>query len=307
MHSLTTFWTLRMLRPVPLLLTILACGKTPEPDAYGNFEATEVVVSSEIGGQLRWFTPTEGAHIANSAVVGVVDTTQLNLERAQAVAQRSATEARVNAASSQAGVFETQLVVARRALERTRRLFDQKAATAQQFDQADRDYRTLVAQANAARSQQRSVAGEVTSTDARVAQLRDRISKANVTNPVAGTVLATYAEAGEVVQPGQPLYRIANLDTLTLRAYVAEHQLALLKLGQRVRVNVDQGDGARLTVPGVVSWVSARAEFTPTPVQTRDERADLVYAVKVQVPNARGALKIGMPADLTLGASVKGK
>ena len=306
MHSPSSFQANRALRSVPLFLAILACGKTAEPDAYGNFEATEVVVSSEIGGQLRWFSPTDGAHIAQGTVVGVVDTTQLNLERAQTVAQRSATEARVNAASSQAGVYETQLVVARRTLERTRRLLDQKAATAQQFDQADRDYRTLVAQANAARSQQRSVAEEVTSTSARVAQLRDRIGKASVTNPVPGTVIATYAEAGEVVQPGQPLYRIANLDTLTLRAYVAEHQLASLKLGQRVQVNVDQGKGARLTLSGVVSWVSAKAEFTPTPVQTRDERADLVYAVKVQVPNPRGVLKIGMPADLTIGALVKG-
>lgn len=302
MHSLTTFQTLRMLRPVPLLLTILACGKTAEPDAYGNFEATEIVVSSESSGQLRWFTPTEGAHIAHGTVVAVVDTTQLNLEGAQTVAQRSATEARVIAASNQAGIYETQLVVARRTLDRTRRLLDQKAATAQQFDQADRDYRTLVAQVTAARSQQRSVAEEVTSTNARVLQLRDRIGKASVTNPVAGTVLATYAEAGEVVQPGQPLYRIANLDTLTLRAYVAEHQLASLRLGQRVQVSVDQGDGARLTVSGVVSWISAKAEFTPTPVQTRDERANLVYAVKVRVPNARGVLKIGMPADFTLGA-----
>ena len=299
---LTTFRAFGMLRPVPLLLTIIACGRTAEPDAYGNFEATEVVVSSESGGQLRWFTPTEGAHIAHGTVVGVVDTTQLNLEGAQTVAQRSATEARVNAAGSQAGIYEAQLVVARRTLERTRRLLDQKAATAQQFDQADRDYRTLVAQATAARSQQRSVAEEVTSTNARVLQLRDRIRKASVTNPVAGTVLATYAEAGEVVQPGQPLYRIANLDTLTLRAYVAEHQLASLRLGQRVQVSVDQGKGAQLAVPGVVSWISAKAEFTPTPVQTRDERADLVYAVKVQVPNARGVLKIGMPADFTLHA-----
>lgn len=302
MHSLTKFRALGMLRPVPLLLTILACGKTAEPDAYGNFEATEIVVSSESSGQLRWFTPTEGAHIAHGTVVGVVDTTQLNLEGAQTVAQRSATEARVIAASSQAGIYETQLVVARRTLERTRRLLDQKAATAQQFDQADRDYRTLVAQVTAARSQQRSVAEEVTSTNARVLQLRDRIGKASVTNPLAGTVLATYAEAGEVVQPGQPLYRIANLDTLTLRAYVAEHQLASLRLGQRVQVSIDQGAGARLTVPGVVSWISAKAEFTPTPVQTRDERANLVYAVKVRVPNARGVLKIGMPADFTLGA-----
>ncbi len=286
--------------------TVIGCAKDRAPDAYGNFEATEVVVSSQAGGQLRWFTPTEGAKLAAGAIVGLVDTTQLDLERAQSVAQRSATEARVSAAGGQVGVYEAQLPVARRALERTRRLFDQKAATTQQLDQAERDYRTLVAQIRAAQAQRQSVAQEVSSTTAHVAQIRDRIAKSQVANPQAGTVLATYVRAGEIVQSGQPLYRIANLDTLVLRAYVAESQLAALRLGQRVQVNVDQGHGTRVTTAGVVSWVSSKAEFTPTPVQTRDERTDLVYAVKVNVANPRGVLKIGMPADVDLGVAPKG-
>ncbi len=120
--------------------------------------------------------------------------------------------------------------------------------------------------------------------------------------PFAGTVLATYARAGEFVQPGQPLFRLASLDTLTLRAYVTETQLAQLKLGQRVQVSVDRGEGVRLAMPGTVSWIASKAEFTPTPVQTRDERADLVYAVKILVPNRGGVLKIGMPADVELPA-----
>jgi len=232
-----------------------------------------------------------------------VDTTQLDLERAQTVAQRSATEARVAAAGGQVGVYEAQLGVARRMLDRTRRLFDQKAATAQQLDQAERDYRTLVAQIAAAQSQRQIVAKEVAASTARVAQIHDRINKSQIANPEAGTVLATYAKAGEIIQPGQPLYRIANLDTLILRAYVAERQLAAVKLGQVVQVHVDQGDGTLLTLPGVVSWVASKAEFTPTPVQTRDERTDLVYAVKVNVVNRNGALKIGMPADMDLTAT----
>ena len=116
----------------------------------------------------------------------------------------------------------------------------------------------------------------------------------------------TYVKAGEVVQAGQPLYRIANLDTLTLRAYVAEKQLGSITLGQRVQVHVDQGDGSLRSVTGTVRWVSSKAEFTPTPIQTRDERSDLVYAVKVDVPNPRGALKIGMPADIQIAASPRG-
>jgi HlyD family secretion protein len=142
----------------------------------------------------------------------------------------------------------------------------------------------------------------VRSNEARVAQIGERIAKSSVANPQAGTVLATYARAGEVVQPGQPLYKIADLDTLELRAYVTGAQLGTVRLGERVQVHVDRGGGGLATLPGTVTWVSPTAEFTPTPVQTRDERADLVYAVKIRVPNADGALKIGMPGDVTLGA-----
>ena len=285
---------------VAALVATSACSESREPDAYGNFEAQEVVVSAQANGQLRSFTAVEGERVAAGVIVGVIDTIQLDLERVQTIAQRLATEARVKAAGAQASVYEAQLAVSRRTLERTRRLFDQQAATAQQLDLAERDHRTLVAQIVAARAQQQSVGREVASTTARLAQIGDRISKSQVANPRSGTVLATYVTEGENVQPGQPLYRIANLDTLILRAYVAERQLSSLRLGQRVQVHVDQADGTLLTLSGVVSWIASKAEFTPTPVQTRDERADLVYAVKVHVANARGALKIGMPADMDL-------
>ena len=124
-------------------------------------------------------------------------------------------------------------------------------------------------------------------------------------NPISGTVLAAYAHPGEVIQASQPLYRIANLDTLIFRAYVGESQLGSVRIGQAVSVQADRGDGKLMTVPGVVSWVASRAEFTPTPVQTRDERADLVYQVKVRVPNPGGELKIGMPGDMVIRAAPK--
>jgi len=287
-------------RMVLLLVLALACGGDDEPDAYGTFEANEVVVSAQVGGQLLWFTPVEGARIPAGAVVGVVDTTQLALSRQQVTAQREATAARVSEAGGQVNVLEVQRDIARRNYARTRRLYDQNAATAQQLDQAERDYRVLVAQIEAARAQRQGLGQEVASGAARVDQIRDQIGRSRITNPEAGTVLATYVRAGEVVQPGQPVYRIANLDTLTLRAYITESQLSSVRLGQRVEVHVDQPGGDLLTVPGTLTWVASKAEFTPTPVQTRDERANLVYAVKVQVPNPRGALKIGMPADLAL-------
>lgn len=278
---------------------VAGCHRKPEPDAYGNFEAIEVVVSAQTSGQIERFTPVEGMRLEQGAVVATIDTTQLSLERAQATAQRAAAGSRGTEVGEQLRALEVQRDIARRTYERTKRLHDERAATAQQLDQAERDYRTLGAQIDALRAQRRSVRMDAASTDARVAQIRDRIEKSTVVNPQPGTVLATYARAGEVVQPGQPLYKIASLDTLDLRAYVSGAQLASLRLGQPAEVRVDRRDGSLRTVRGTVTWVSSSAEFTPTPVQTRDERADLVYAVKVRVANPDGALKIGMPADVT--------
>lgn len=282
-------------------VSAIACHRGKDPDAYGNFEADEVSVSAQASGQLASFTPAEGSTLSVGQVVGVVDTTQLALERAQLVAQQQATAARVTGAGKQVGVYQAQLGIALRNYERMQRLFEQRAATAQQRDQAERDYKTLVAQIEAAKAEQQSVARDASSGAARVAQINDQIAKSKVINPEAGTVLATYVKTGEVVQSGQPLYKIADVDTLILRAYITEKQLSAVKLGQEVQVHVDQGGGKLLSLPGTVRWISTKAEFTPTPVQTRDERADLVYAVKVYVPNPKGVLKIGMPADLTLG------
>ena len=284
-------------------LVLVACKKTSEPDAYGNFEADEVTVSSQATGELRSFTPVEGTHLDKGVVIGSVDTVQLSLELAQLLAQKQSTGARVAAADEQVRVLESQVGIAKRAYDRLLRLADEKAATAQQVDQAERDYKTLLAQIEAAKSQRNSVASEVGATDARMAQIRDRISRSRITNPVAGTVLSTFSRQGEVVQAGQALYKIASLDSLTLRAYVTETQLTSLRLGQQVQVRVDKGDGSLMTLTGVVAWIASKAEFTPTPIQTRDERADLVYAVKIRVANAQGTLKIGMPADLQLPAA----
>lgn len=284
-------------------LGALAACHRDEPDAFGNFEANEVVVSAQASGQLQSFTAAEGMQLPRGAVVGLVDTTQLAFEREQIVMQRSATSARVTEVDRQMAVLEAQRDIAQRAYERTKRLFAQQAATAQQMDQAEREYRVLVAQIEAARAQRASVSQQEGSTGARVAQIRDLIGKSRIVNPEAGTVLTTYVKSGEVVNPGQPLYKIANLDTLTLRAYVTERQLTAVRLGQRVQVNVDQASGDRMALPGIVSWISSKAEFTPTPIQTRDERANLVYAVKVSVPNTRGNLRIGMPADVTIAAT----
>jgi len=277
---------------------LAGCRAAPQPDAYGNIEATEVVVGSEMAGQLQGFTPAEGNHLAAGELVAVVDTSALVIQLQQVASQRTASGSRVNEIAKQAGVLEAQRAIAERAYQRQRRLYDQQATTAQQLDQSERDYRTLVAQIAANAAQRQTAAHDVASSDARVAQVRDQIRKSRMTNPVTGTVLTTYAKAGEFVQVGQPLYKIANLDTVELRAYVTEPQLSQVTLGRPVSVSVDAANEQRRVLPGKVSWVSSQAEFTPTPIETRDERANLVYAIKVRVPNPNGLLKIGMPADV---------
>jgi HlyD family secretion protein len=311
---------------IVLALAAAGCAREPEPDAYGNVEATEVVVGAEGSGQLLSFTVQEGDRLSANATVGAIDRTQLELQRDQAAAERAATASRVteveqqiealqaerDAARAQRAALAAQHDIAKRAYERTARLYEQQAATAPQLDQAERELRTLgeqikaqdrqiaarVQQIDAARAQQRTVQQQVVAAESRVEQVGDRIRKTAVVNPIPGTVLATYATAGEFVQQGQPLYKIANLEAVDVRAYVAQTQLANVRIGQAVDVTVDAGPDERRTLPGSVTWISSEAEFTPTPIQTRDERAELVYAIKIRVPNESGLLKIGMPADV---------
>ncbi len=288
---------------IVLVLLVVACRKEEAPDAYGNFEAIEVVVSAQMAGPVTRFAASEGERLTRGTIAATIDTTAFVLERRQLSAQREAVGARQAEFKEQTRVLEVQREIATRVFERTKRLHDQKAATAQQLDQAERDLRTLQAQMDAVRASQRSVGLESVAVEARVAQAQDRVSRAVVVNPITGTVLVTYAREGEVVAPGQPLYKIAALDTLELRAYVSGAQLAAVKIGQPVDVSIDQGKNQLLTLKGTISWVSSQGEFTPTPVQTRDERTDLVYAFKIRVPNDKGLLKIGMPADVSLGAA----
>ncbi len=299
-RALRAAWTLTLL----VILAATGCRHAREPDAYGHIEAIETVVASQASGQVERFTPVEGERLPRNARAAVVDTSALVLQLEQVAAQRSAGASRVDEAASRITALDAQLALARRTLDRTRRLFAVQAATTQQLDQAERDYRTLAAQRDGAVAQRQSAQRDMSATGARVAQLRDQIARAIVTNPVAGTVLTTYVRAGEFVQIGQPLYKIADLDTLELRAYVTEPQLAVVKLGQPADVSVDVGGAGRQTLPGTVAWISSEAEFTPTPVQTRDERTSLVFAVKVRVPNRGSVLKIGMPADVRFAATM---
>ena len=283
------------------LLAVTACRKD-NVDAYGNFEATEVTVAAETAGRLLAFGLEEGDRLAKDTVIGVVDTVPLVIQRRELVARRAAAVARTRESGANIAALEVQRSIADREQARTERLLKQSAATAQQGDQAEHDARVVREQLAGARAGRGSAQQEVAAIDAQVAAIDEKLARSRISSPLAGTVLARYVEPGEFVQAGQPLFKLASLDSLIFRAYVSNAQLTRLKLGQQVQVGVDRADSIA-ALPGRVTWIASAAEFTPTPIQTRDERADQVYAVKVTVANADGRLRIGMPGELTIGSA----
>jgi HlyD family secretion protein len=286
-------------RSVLCVLCVLSGCRKNTVDAYGNFEATEVTVAAEVGGRLLAFGLEEGDRVAKDTVLGVVDTIPLILERQALAARRAAAVSRTHESGANIGALEVQRSIADRELARTERLLKQSAATAQQGDQAEHDARVVREQVAGARAALGSAKQEVAALDAQIASIDDKLARSRITSPLTGTVLARYVERGEFVQAGQPLFKLASLDSLTFRAYVSNAQLSRLKLGQQVQVGVDRADSIA-TLPGRITWIASAAEFTPTPIQTRDERADQVYAVKVAVANPDGRLRIGMPGELTI-------
>jgi HlyD family secretion protein len=294
----------------------MGCGDDDAADAYGNFQATEITVSAEARGPLVRFTAREGDRLRAGQVVGLVDTTQLSLQR-RAVrsqqqslsAQRKATLAQLPEIAAQVDVLRAQLETADEELDRTRRLYEGQAATARELNQREGDVAVLRkqveqarARVNTVREQAASIAAQVSQAAAQASEIEERLRDARIVNPITGTILSVVAEQGEIVQNGAPLYTIANLDTLELRAYATGNQLPRLHAGMNVAVVVDGENQELRTLDGEVVWIAADAQFTPTPIQTRDNRAELVYAFDVRVPNPNGLLKVGMPGEVRFPA-----
>lgn len=286
-----------------LLLLVLSvflstCSTEEISDAYGQFEATEVTISSESAGKLLTFNVNEGDRLEAGKQVGIVDTTQLHLKKKELEAQHEAAESRIINIEAEVDVVREELSMAQTDLNRIQSLRKDGAATQKQLDDAQGRVGTLEKRINALQTQKRSVRAEMRSIEVRIEQVREQIEDALVFNPVTGTVLATFTEPYELMRPGQALYEIANLDTLILRVFVSGAQLPNLKLNQQVQVLVDKNMEENQQLGGVVSWISSEAEFTPKMIQTKEERVNQVYAVKVRVPNPDGILKIGMPGEV---------
>lgn len=279
-----------------LLGTLLSCSNGEKADGYGNFEATEIIVSSEANGKLEFLNLEEGQIIEKGAVIALVDTLQLYLNKQQMLASKETVASKSGGVWSQVSVLNEQLQTAKLEQQRIQKMFADKAATQRQLDVANSQADVLKKQIQSVETQNAPIVNEVKAIEAKVAQINDQIAKSKITNPISGTVLTKFAEPGEIVSFGKPLYKIANMDEMTLRVYISETQLANIKIGQQVTVKIDSGEEMK-DYEGSISWISASAEFTPKIIQTKEERVNLVYAVKVNVKND-GSLKIGMPAEM---------
>ncbi|MDR1258115.1 MAG: HlyD family efflux transporter periplasmic adaptor subunit [Tannerellaceae bacterium] len=290
--------------PAACFLTSCAGGRDGASDATGAFEATEVVVSSEAGGRIMEFTIQEGNSLEAGHYAGYVDTAQLYLRKMQLTAALKAAGVRKPDVHKQIAATEQQISAALIERSRMEGLVQAGAGNTKQLDDVMNMIRLLEKQLDAQRSSldktSESVDAEAESLLYQVMQLDDMLQKSRIVNPVRGVVLAKYAEQGEVTAVGRPLYKIADVSTLYLRAYITAAQLSQLKQGQQVRVYADYGPDQRHEYPGALTWVSDKSEFTPKGIQTRDERSALVYAVKIAVKND-GFLKIGQYGEVIFG------
>jgi HlyD family secretion protein len=283
------------------LFLICCTGDKSQYDASGTFEAVETIVSSEATGVIKDFRIEEGSDLEAGQVVGYIDSTQLYLRKKQLQAQVNAVLSRKPDVAAQIASLREQLKQAEREQHRIDNLLKADAATQKQLDDATSQVAIIKKQIEAQESSlgitSRSINEESSPLTIQIAQLNDQLAKCKVVNEVKGTVLTKYAEVNEMAVTGKPLYKIADLSVITLRAYVTGDQLPFLKLNQRVSVFVDAGEGTQKEYTGTVQWISNKAEFTPKTIQTRDERANLVYAVKIRVRND-GYIKIGMYGEV---------
>ena len=268
----------------------------------GSFEATEVLVSSEVNGRVLEWNIEEGSTIQQGEQVGLVDTTQLFLQREALLRSGKGVRANQPNIATQTKALEVKLEELQSNRDRTARLLKAGIATQKQLDDLDSGIAAVESQLSAARStlsnQSSQITAQSSAIDIQVAQVDDLIERSKIAAPISGTVLANYIHRGELAGQGRPLFRVGNLETLFLRAYVQNDQLGTLHLGDEVKVQVDGENGEKRSYPGKISWISSRAEFTPKTVQTDDERSNLVYAIKVRVPNSDGTLRIGMYGEV---------
>ncbi len=279
------------------LLAITACNNAEHrPDAWGNFEMTEITLSAESGGRILFIDAPEGKIITQNAVVAVIDTMMLHLQKKEAAAAKGSVKSKVAAIESQNEILRQQIDNLNINIARTENMIAGQAATQKQLDDLTGQRSVLEKQIGANKSQAAAIASELVVLEAKIALLNEQILRCTVKAPSAGTVLVRYVEAGEITSPGRPLIKMADMKVMKLKVYVSGSMLGNVVIGESCKVMVDEGEKGYRNYTGTITIVSDNAEFTPKIIQTKEERVNLVYAVTIEVEND-GFLKSGMPGE----------
>ncbi len=283
---------------IPVILLLAAgCGRgDSEADAWGTFEAEDVIISSETSGRIVLMNVTEGTEVVGGAVIAVTDTVMAVLQRAELDAVTAQAQARLAGIAAQDAVIRQQMDNLNINIDRTRLMLTDGAATQKQLDDITGQMEVLRRQSDANNTQRLAVAAEMQGVGAKRALLNEQIARSTIRAPFDATVIETYASAYEVTAAGKPLARIADMKTMELKVWVSGAQLAEVKLGTECTVRIDDGEKGFRDFTGTVKHVSEKAEFTPKIIQTKEERVTLVYAVTIEVPND-GSIKAGMPGE----------
>jgi HlyD family secretion protein len=283
-----------------IIAAILAGGcknKIQQADAYGNFEATEVIVSAETSGKILRFDPTEGSEIEKGAEIAIIDTAIIHLQKAEIDAGMKSVKTRIITINAQNDILNQQIANLNINIRRIENMLKDDAATKKQYDDLTGQVAVLQKQIAANNSQKSSVAAELTVYGSKKATLEEQAERSIVKSPLKGTILEKYSEVGEMTAAGKPLAKIADLSVMKLKVYVSGARLGSVKIGQQCTVRTDNGKKGYETFRGTVTFISGKAEFTPKIIQTKEERVTLVYAVKIDVKND-GILKSGMPGEV---------
>ncbi|MBN2834997.1 MAG: HlyD family efflux transporter periplasmic adaptor subunit [Candidatus Delongbacteria bacterium] len=292
----------KLIALVILGIFLVGCTKVEKTaDAYGNFEAVETIISAESQGKLINFNINEGEDVKIGQSIGLIDTSMLVLQRNEISANLRALKFKLPDVSKDIKVLEQQIANIEIDRKRTENLLEKKAATQKQYDDIIAQMEVLKKQITAtkykASVQSRSILSEIEPIEAKLKQINYSIDKCRIVNPAVGTVISKFVEENEIVSFGKPLYKVADLENIILRVYVSAPQMVNIKLGSEVKVLVDAPNNSMKEYTGKISWVSSKAEFTPKIIQTKEERTNLVYAVKIAVKND-GSLKLGMPGEV---------
>ncbi len=281
-------------------VVLAGCRDTSDKaDAYGNFEATEVIVSAETSGRILEFGITEGTEIEKGGVIALIDTTLFHLQKAEIDAGMKSVRTRIGSINAQNDILNQQIANLNVNINRIGNMLKDDAATKKQYDDLTGQVAVLEKQISANNTQKSSIAAELSVYESKKATLNEQLARSNVRSPLKGTIIEKYSEAGEMTAAGKPLVKIADLSVIRLKVYVSGAQLSDIKIGRECAVRVDDGRKGYKSYQGTISYISGKAEFTPKIIQTKEERVTLVYAVTIDVKND-GTMKSGMPGEAIL-------